>query len=186
MKRLILFFYCLLAFLAVSCITAQEEPVPPPEPVSVAEAEPVPAATEPVLSGDEANFNPQSVTQVEFDTTITDVRHFIVELNRIVRERDYNGWVAHLGPTYFAHISSPEYLLRISESSDRLKARGIVLSSARDYFIQVVVPSRANDRVDDIEFVTHRRVKAYTINAKGQRLRLYDLENVGNGWRIIN
>jgi uncharacterized protein YigE (DUF2233 family) len=49
-----------------------------------------------------------------------------------------------------------------------------------------VVPSRANDRVDDISFVSPQRIKVYTVNNKGERLRLYDLENLGNGWKIIN
>jgi hypothetical protein len=48
------------------------------------------------------------------------------------------------------------------------------------------VPSRANDRVDDIEFISQKRVKAYTVSQKGERLRLYDLEKTNEGWKIIN
>jgi uncharacterized protein YigE (DUF2233 family) len=50
----------------------------------------------------------------------------------------------------------------------------------------VVVPSRANDRVDDIEFASQKRVKAYTVTPNGTRLRLYDLEHIGDQWKIIN
>jgi uncharacterized protein YigE (DUF2233 family) len=59
------------------------------------------------------------------------------------------------------------------------------LSNARDYFIHVVVPSRANSRVDDIEFVDTKRVKAFMVTSQGQRLRLYDLEDFGEGWKIV-
>jgi hypothetical protein len=67
-----------------------------------------------------------------------------------------------------------------------LKNQKIVLKSLEDYFLYVVVPSRANDRVDDIEFIGQNRVKAYTITSKGQRLRLYELEKTAGNWNIVN
>jgi hypothetical protein len=130
-------------------------------------------------------FDPNSITEEVFNATKTDVQQFIGDLNNIIRTKDYKAWVDHLGEAYFSHISSPEYLGRISESA-RLKARQIRVSTPQEYFIHVVVPSRANDRVDDIEFVSPTRVKAFTITAKNQRLRLYDLEWSDNRWKIIN
>jgi len=56
----------------------------------------------------------------------------------------------------------------------------------------VVVASRAETgvRVDDIEFISLNRVQAFTVttNRAGEevRLRLYDLEKIGNSWTIIN
>jgi len=71
-----------------------------------------------------------------------------------------------------------------------MKSRRIVLRVPEDYFQYVVVPSRADLRVDDIEFIGSNRVKAFTLttNKAGEevRLRLYDLEKVGNSWTIIN
>jgi len=71
-----------------------------------------------------------------------------------------------------------------------MRTRNIVLRTAEDYFQYVVVPSRADLRVDDIEFISRDRVKAFTITTsragEEQRLRLYDLEKIGNSWRIIN
>jgi hypothetical protein len=40
--------------------------------------------------------------------------------------------------------------------------------------------------VDDIEFISPTRVKAYTVSSGGQRLRLYDLEHSGEEWKIVN
>jgi hypothetical protein len=131
------------------------------------------------------NFDPGSISEEVFNSTKMDVQQFIQNLNAIIRDRDYNTWVSHLGDDYYAEKSSPEYLAQVSEQP-RLKTQKIVLSNVEDYFIHVVVPSRPNDRVDDIEFVSPARVKAYTVTPNGQRLRLYDLESSGGTWKIIN
>jgi hypothetical protein len=131
------------------------------------------------------NFDPGSISQEVFNSTKTDVQQFIQDLNDIIRSRDYDAWVSHLGDDYYAEKNSPPYLAGVSEQP-RLKTQKIVLSNAEDYFIHVVVPSRQDDRVDDIEFISPTRVKAYTVNSNGQRLRLYDLESSGDTWKIIN
>jgi hypothetical protein len=137
---------------------------------------------------DEA-FDPAVISQAYYDSTKEEVQHFIEDLNQIIRSRNYQAWRACLSREYFMEISSQENLRRISEQP-AMKTRRITLRTAEDYFIHVVVPSRANLRVDDIEFVGRNRVKAFTIttNRAGeeQRLRLYDLEKIGNSWTIIN
>ncbi|MDR2759584.1 MAG: hypothetical protein LBB78_09405 [Spirochaetaceae bacterium] len=134
---------------------------------------------------DEEAFDPATITPEVYNTAKKDVQQLIKELNNIIRSRNYNAWVSYLGRVYFEEMNSPEFLQRASESSF-LKSKNIVLSSSKDYFTHVVVPSRANSRVDDIEFVSGKRVKAFMITAQGQRLRLYDLEDFGDGWKIIN
>ena len=130
-------------------------------------------------------FDPLSISKEVFDTTKAYVQVLISKLNLIIRGKDYSAWVYYLGPEYHAALSSAEFLKRVSESPI-LKNQNIILSSLRDYFNYVVVPSRANDRVDDIEFISQNRVKAFTIDSKGQRLRLYDLEKTEQGWKIVN
>jgi hypothetical protein len=178
MKRTI---YCLL-FLAVlfaGCASNQAVETPPPaeSPAPAAQEEPAPAAQE--------VFNPETISKEVFDSTKVDVQRFIQDLNKIISNKNYQGWVANLGPKYLAEISDPAFLAKTSEQP-RLKAQKIVLRTAEDYFIHVVVPSRANDQVDDIEFVGQHRVKAYRITPNKQRLRLYELESSGNTWKIIN
>jgi hypothetical protein len=172
-------FYVLFPLvLTLSCRSepAVNPPIEEPAPVEVVSQ---PAAVK------EDFFDPGTISQEVFDTTKTDVQHFIADLNRIIRSKNYDLWISHLGDEYLAEKSSPEYLAQISEQP-RLKTQKIVLATAQDYFIHVVVPSRQNDRVDDIEFVSPTRVKAYTITPNGQRLRLYDLESSENTWKIIN
>jgi len=155
------------------------EPVVPDDPVPEVEVktEPVPVAEEP--------FDPSSITKEVFDTTKTEVQALIEELNTIIRAQNFDAWSDYLGADYFATLSDPAFLARISESA-RLKNQKIVLQDLKGYFIHVVVPSRANDRVDDIEFIGQKRVKAFTLTAKAQRLRLYDLERTEQGWKIVN
>ncbi|MDR1100074.1 MAG: hypothetical protein LBL28_06290 [Treponema sp.] len=175
MKQFIPCLFCLLVLL-LSC---QSKPAAIQSPAD----EPVSANTP---SADTAEvFDPGSISQEIFDSTKVDVQRFIEDMNQIIRSRNYQEWVSHLGDEYFAEKSSPEYLAQTSEQP-RLKTQKIVLNSPQDYFVFVVVPSRANDRVDDIEFVSPTRVKAYTVTPNGQRLRLYDLETSGNSWKIIN
>jgi len=137
----------------------------------------------------EASFDPNMITQEHYDSTKEDVQQFIEQLNQIIRRRDYNGWRSSLSEEYLAGISSSENLRQLSEQP-AMKTRHIVLKDAEDYFINVVVPSRANSRVDDIEFIGVNRVKAFTVNTNraGEevRLRLYDLEKTGDVWKIIN
>jgi hypothetical protein len=130
-------------------------------------------------------FDPSSITKEEFDTTKVEVQHLIQKLNDIIKAKNYTSWVSYLEEDYFRLISSREYLDRINKT-ERMRKANLVLRNARDYFNNVVVPSRANDRVDDIEFVSQHRVKAYTVSQKGERLRLYDLEKTNEGWKIIN
>jgi len=114
-----------------------------------------------------------------------EIQQLTQRLNGIIRAKDYNTWVTYLDPAYLARINSREFLETVSKSPAMVK-QNIVLNSAFDYFNHVVVPSRANSRVDDIEFISQNRVKAYTIDSKENKLRLYDLEKTGAGWKIIN
>lgn len=144
----------------------------------------VPETTLPVPA-ESIPFDPSTITKEIFDSTKTDVQALIESLNQIIRDKNYEEWVAYLGNEYRTALSDTAFLSRVS-SSAILRKQGIVLTELRDYFIHVVVPSRAKDRVDDIEFIGQNRVKAFTVDTKGRRLRLYDLEKTPTGWKIIN
>ena len=138
-------------------------------------------------------FNPTSISQEYYTTTLDEVQRFIEELNRIITSGNYNAWRDSLSPGYFAEISSPEFLRETSELP-LLVARRITLRTPQDYFTNVVVPSRANTRINideiDIEFVDVFRVRAFTINInradEEEKLMLYDLEKIDDLWKIIN
>jgi hypothetical protein len=134
-------------------------------------------------------FDPTKISQAQYNLTRDEVQKFIEEQNKIIREKNFEAWKRSLSSEYFSGISSEDNLRQISEQP-AMKTRRIVLRTAQDYFEHVVVPSRADLRVDEIEFISANRVKAFTVttNKAGeeQRLRLYDLEKINNSWTIIN
>jgi hypothetical protein len=132
-----------------------------------------------------------TVTQEMYDFTLAEVKVFIERLNLLINRKNYDGWKAALSDDYFNHISSDEFLANASESS-ALRSRKIVLKTLNDYFTHVVVPSRSNSRVDEIEFTDTNTVKVYYIEKRKndnnemetRRLRLYELIKTGNTWKI--
>jgi len=179
MKRFAVFFL-LIAYFLISCNSAP--------PVKTEEAPAKETAKQEQGQGttpDAAVFDPTSISKVEKDTAMQEIQQLTQKLNGIIKAKNYNTWVTYLDPGYLATINSREFLENVSKSPV-LEKQKIVLNSAYDYFIHVVVPSRANSRVDDIEFISKNRVKAYTINNKENRLRLYDMEKTGTEWKIIN
>jgi len=179
------------------------EPVPPPpelvEPQAPLPA-PEPPPPPPIAPVEEKVFDPQSITEEKFETTKADVQALINDLNRIIRAKNYNAWVGFLADSYLKEISSPAFLEERTEDlykRDQMVAANMgrnlkfvqkkILKNAKDYFDNVVVPSRSNDpKVDDIDFVSEDQVIAYTVNNRGDRRILYNLEYIDNHWMIIN
>jgi hypothetical protein len=175
----------LAAILIISCGSGPE---PTPAPVSTTATVATTTTVAQQTPSQPAVFDPRTITQAQYETTRAEVQLFIERLNLIIRNRNYEQWRAVLSPEYYAEISSAENLRRISEL-DAMRSRGIVLRTARDYFLNVVVPARANTVLDDIEFITMTRVRAFTERVSaGERRReiLYDLEKINNSWTIIN
>ena len=189
-------------------VTPAPQPVtpvtPPPQPVESVPAPEPPAPEPPAQTVQSAPpvekvFDPATITQEKFTTTKADVKLLIDDLNRIIRAKNYNAWVGYLADSYFQEINSQAFLDDRTEElykRDQIVASNLgrdprrvqkkILRTPKDYFDNVVVPSRSNDRMDDIDFVSENRVKAYTVDNRGQRLVLYDLENIDNKWKIIN
>ena len=156
---------------------AEQTPVEPvPEPVQAEPEktpEPLPLLTEPVYVA----------TQEEFDTTKADIQQLVEDLNRIIRAGNYNSWLTYLSDEYRSSINSKEFLDDIKNRYPVFRTR---INNARDYFNNVVVPSRANDHVDDIDFSSRNEVIAYTLDNNGRRLVLYHLVNIDGKWKIAN
>lgn len=170
---------CSLALITLavcfSCTSAPPIQVTPP-----AEVKPAPLVP---LQPESTPFDPSAVSVELKQATFFNVKALIQSLNSIIQAKDYEAWSAVLTKEYTAHYSSSDTLALISEAPV-IKRQGIVLQSLYDYFIHVVYPSRQNDRVDDIEFIEPNRIRAITINVKGERLVLYNLEKIDDTWKI--
>jgi len=190
----------LLSILSVILVLSCQSGPQPIEPVPV---EPIAPVAEAVVEEDApvapVVFDPAAISADLYASTMAELRLFIETLNAIIRARNYTAWVSYLSESYYAQINSQEFLARRSEElfrRDQIVASNLgrdprrvqkrVLRTSRDFFYNVVVPSRSNDRLDDISFVDENRVKAYTVDSRGNRLVLYDLKIIDNRWRIIN
>ena len=175
----------ILALFGVSCETTPPVEAAPPEtvitqPPEVLEPTVIPEQT-PVEETLEYIFDPDSISQEVFETTKADIQQLVMDLNRIIRANNYNAWLTYLSDEYRVMINSKEFLDNIKERFPVFRNR---LNTARDYFTYVVVPSRANDQVDDIEFTSEDEVTAYTLDSNRQRLILYHLKYIEGNWKI--
>lgn len=149
---------------------------PPPEELTPQEE---PEETDEIDQGEVEEYVP---TQETYDRTFSEVEETIGRLNEIIRERDFEEWKSYLTENYKRTMSSPEKLEELS-SHRILQRNNIVLQSLEDYFSYVVVPSRANARLDDLVFRNDDRVEAIMI-IQGQRVILYQLRKVNGTWKI--
>ncbi|MDR1617547.1 MAG: hypothetical protein LBS06_00700 [Treponema sp.] len=171
------------------------------EPVPVAPAPPAP------------DFDPDNVSRDIYDITKGEVEQLVGKLNAIIAARDYDAWVSCLEDGYFGKISSPAFLQEISDS-ELMKMQKKIIRTPKDYFFNVVVPSRSNNRVDDISFITENKVRVIQFNqrrrkppsdpdeltrlqAAGADIRdgwlyensreiFYELEKIQDVWKIVN
>ena len=211
MKRnnfMLLFLLGLVLSMVTACGTAPKPADPVESPVTVQQdntqgAEtpsiPIPAETTTQEAVQEEVFDPSSISEEVFAAAKADIQALIADLNRIIRARNYNAWLSYLDDSYLKLISSREFLEEKTEElykRDQIVAGNMgrdpahvnkqVLRNANDYFTYVVVPSRSQDTLDDIAFVSQTHVKAYTVDTRGVRLVLYELETIGGKWKIVS
>lgn len=173
-------FFAIVAF-ASGCISGPEV-APEQQDAAVVATDTQPGATmdDPLA---DTSFDGFSVSAEVKQSTMVDVQSFVEQLNRIIASRNYDEWTKHLTPDYLAHYSNPEVLAEISQDP-ALKRYSLVLRTLRDYFNYVVFPSRRDSQVDDIEFLDKSRIKVIWISPKGEPLVLYNLEKIGDTWKI--
>lgn len=189
---------CLVAVVAVSCVAVPEpSPEPPiadPIVLTVEPEKPADPVVEEVATVEDPSeniepevveFNPESISAQVKETTFTDVKTLIQNLNSIIQSKNYEAWSSYLTYEYRMYYSDIDNLTRLSDSPV-LKRLNIRLTNLQDYFLYVVYPSRQNDRVDDVEFLSENNIRAITVNPKGERLVLYNLEKIGDTWKIGN
>ncbi|GHV77286.1 hypothetical protein AGMMS49942_21070 [Spirochaetia bacterium] len=185
------FLAILLLLSTFSCTTNTPEPqqgvILPQDPAFPAPVQITVPAPGPGTSADQIPFDPRSISSKEFEDARSEIALLIEEINRVIRANNYTKWLTYLSDDFIATINSPEYLDRISKTSRQLTMQRIVLKTPQDYFKQVVVAARQgislDAHLDDIEFVSHTRVKAYTVKGN-QRLRLFEFVKSRGTWKI--
>ena len=178
MKKISVLIALILLCSLFSCTTAKPEPEPQP-PVQP-EPEPLPAP-EPAAEPDP---EPEEfvVTEELYVETFEDIKVMIQKLNKIIASGDFDTWLTYLTDDYIAYYSSAEQLDYFSELY-RQRGYSQRINDFQDYFNYVVVLSRRNAVIDEIEFRDSTHITAYT-KIKDQLSVLYYLEKQENEWKI--
>ncbi|MFW6363727.1 MAG: hypothetical protein ACOC0D_07785 [Spirochaeta sp.] len=162
-----------------SCTTAppEEEPV----------AEEIPEQTEDMVEPDSVTEDTAPdeefvVTEELYEQTFDEVETVITTLNEIIGRGDFDSWKNYLTQEYIDAVTEPGHLEELNQSP-LLSRNNIELESLEDYFRYVVVPSRANLRLDDLEFIDDNTVQAIMI-VRDRRAILYLLRRIDGEWRI--
>jgi hypothetical protein len=185
----------IVAVFLASCASAPEKigipevPVVEQTPTEEAgeEAAVVVAVASAVVNDDQGfvAFDPKNPPEEIYAATMLDIQDFVRDLDHLIKAKNYDEWTKLLSPEHYELINSGEFLDTVSQQP-RLKSQNIVLQNSRDYFLNVVVTSRADLQANDIEFLTMMRVMVFTINQKGQRIRIYTLDRTPDGWEIVD
>ena len=122
------------------------------------------------------------VTKEVYDRTFEEINELIGSLNEIIHEEDYEGWLGHLSDEYIRTTSDPEWLATQSEAP-LLRQADIRLRDLHDYFTYVVVPSRTQAELGEIEFLDENHVKAVA-ELRGRRVILYLLVREAGRWKV--
>jgi hypothetical protein len=162
------------AVLAASCVS---QPVnPPTEPVKPVENPvPPPEKRAPAEGGFVASDE-------LYRTTFREVQEVVAAITNLVSTGDYDGWLSYLTAEYVASRSSKGFLADASKAPV-LKKNGIVLTSLKDYFSNVVVQSHLQATLDDIQFLDETHVKAIAL-VQGTPVILYYLVHEGGRWKV--
>lgn len=156
-----------------------EEPEKPEEPQE--KEEPV-TAEEPKSERETVEGENYEVTEEVYKRAFDDIEDLIAKLNSIIEKRDYETWLEYITDGYEDKYSDPD-VLEEKSSQPTLQKYDIELDSLRDYFLYVVVPSRAEARLDDIIFLDDNHVKA-VMKINDHEVILYLLEKVNDTWKI--
>jgi len=136
---------------------------------------------------------PVDLSLESYEDILDEVKAFVDNLNLIIKDKNYFQWRSVLSEERLKEISSAEFLAEVSKTNS-MRRRGIVLKTVYDYFLYVVVPSRANSQVDKIDVLDNNRVRAFYMYTRkvGDKnetetipLLVYELAKTGDSWTII-
>jgi hypothetical protein len=163
--------------LASLLLCACTSPPPPEEPPIQEVEEQAPPPPEEVEQAEEFVVSDEVYTK-----TFDEIEDFIGDLNEIIRQEDFDTWLTYLSEEYTQRTSDPAYLKEQSEQP-LLKKSNVTLHDLQDYFEHVVVPSRIQAQLDEIEFIDENQVKAYTV-IRNTRALLFLLVRENDKWKI--
>lgn len=122
----------------------------------------------------------ETITFDEFQKTKKDILQVISELNKIIKNKDYQSWLDYLTPESKEYWSDPVNLANVAT---RLPVKGIKIRNLKDYFNYVFIPARLNSQVEEIRYSSKNVVKAVQPLEK-EDLIFYVFENYSDNWLL--
>ncbi|MBI9099244.1 MAG: hypothetical protein JEY91_12235 [Spirochaetaceae bacterium] len=184
MKKMILL--SLLTLFLFSCKTTEDSTTAEIEPVEQRDEEAVlieSAETETIVTEEPEVSEKEGIEVSEdlYKKTFDEIEDLINQVTQLIRKRNFNGWKKFLSENYIEMVGSAEHLRKVSESPSLKDV--IELRNLRDYFQWVVVPSRANAKLDEIIFKDEEHVTAY-MYIDDNRTILFQFEIIDGMWKI--
>ncbi len=174
----------ILLFSACAGGPEPDDPVSRDVPAETEPEEPEPEEQEPedAMAAEDDAEEPIEVSEEVYEQTFDEIEATIEELNAVIGARDFDGWKTYLTEAYVEEYSDSERLAEISEMPI-LQRNDVTLTSLRDYFDWVVVPSRQDARLDDLRFLSENEVDA-VMEINGDSVILYRLRKIDGRWKV--
>jgi len=122
------------------------------------------------------------VTEEIYDNTFEEITNLISNINTIISDEKFEEWKSFLSESYINKYSNEKTLENMSQSPILLN-NDIELNNLNDYFQYIVVPSRFNVKVEEIEFEGEHKIIVWS-SFNGRRVKLYQLEKIDDNWKI--
>jgi hypothetical protein len=122
------------------------------------------------------------VTKELYTKVFTEIGDLITTLDSVIKEKNYDEWLTYLSDEYVERTGSAGFL-QAASSSPLLQNSHVTLKTLKDYFLNVVVPSRAQAALDRLDFIDSAHVKAITIH-DGDAIILYLFVRVDDRWVV--
>lgn len=124
-----------------------------------------------------ANVN---VSKQTFHEDKNEIIRIIMELETVMEEKNYSGWVKYLDSESQIYWSDPSVL---EKASARLPVKGLRLLTLKDYFTYIFIPSRKGKNINEIRYITTTSVKAVHLEDDAD-IVYYNFRKVDGKWKI--
>jgi len=137
----------------------------------------------------DSSIDKRLVFSIDENTSKEDMKKHMHDLFTSIEERiakgDFEGWYKSLTKSYQNYISDPKILQKMSNDSDFLYNRSIVLKSAKDYFEYVVIQAREGRQLvfSDYQYIDKQHVKVFCV-LEGLGKFTYNFTYEGNFWKL--
>lgn len=122
-----------------------------------------------------------TVSKDSFQEDKKGIMETISELDEIIKNKDYNGWLKYISPKSKEYWSNPKNLANVA---NRLPVKGIKIRSMKDYFLYVFIPARTNSKVEEIRYISTTLIKAVEPKEKEDIIYYIFEKSLSGDWQL--